>query len=103
MISIDNAVQLVMKLDSVTEEPHFETRSFRAGKKIFATLNEKNKEMVLKFTELEQEIFLNYNPDIFRAVNGYWGKKGWTIMDLSRVDENAFQDAVKAAYQIVNR
>ncbi len=43
MVSIKAAREIALSFDEVTEEPHFEKASFRVKKKIYATLNEKDK------------------------------------------------------------
>ena len=57
MISLNTLRKMTLLFPEVTEEPHFEKRSFRVKKKIFATYDEKNKKACIKLSEISQNIF----------------------------------------------
>lgn len=99
MISAQNVRKLALTFDEAEELPHFEKVSFRVKKKIFATLNEKQQRATLKLSESDQSIFSLYGDKmtVFPVPNK-WGKQGWTQFLLDKVDEEFFNDALKAAY-----
>ena len=101
MVSIDTFRKLAMSFPNVTEEPHFEKTSFRINKKIFATFDEKNNNAILKLNEIDQSVFCASSEMIFYPIPNKWGKQGWTIVELSKVRTEMFEDALILSYQNV--
>ncbi|EJL66209.1 MmcQ/YjbR family DNA-binding protein [Flavobacterium sp. CF136] len=101
MVSIDTFRKLAMSFPNVTEEPHFEKTSFRINKKIFATFDEKNNTAILKLNEIDQSVFCASSEMIFYPIPNKWGKQGWTIIELSKVRTEMFEDALMLSYQNV--
>ncbi|MCM0664880.1 MmcQ/YjbR family DNA-binding protein [Flavobacterium tyrosinilyticum] len=101
MVSIEEFRKLAMSFPDATEEPHFEKTSFRIKKKIFATFDEKNNRAVLKLNEIDQSVFCASSEKIFYEVPNKWGKQGWTIVELSRVRPEMFEDALIRSYENV--
>jgi len=101
MVSIDTFRKLAMSFPNVTEEPHFEKTSFRINKKIFATFDEKNNNAILKLNEIDQSVFCSSSEMIFYPIPNKWGKQGWTIVELSKVRTEMFEDALILSYQNV--
>jgi hypothetical protein len=101
MISLEGFKALALSYNDVTEAPHFEKTSFRVKKKIFATLDGKNKRAMLILPEIEQSVFCAYNQEIIYPVNGTWGKQGATYFELSKVPLPMLRDALKVAYEYV--
>jgi len=101
MVSIDTFRKLAMSFPNVTEEPHFEKTSFRINKKIFATFDEKNNKAILKLNEIDQSVFCASSEMIFYPIPNKWGKQGWTIVELSKVRQEMFEDALILSYQNV--
>lgn len=99
MVLIDTFRKLAMSFPDATEEPHFEKTSFRINKKIFATFDEKNNRAVLKLNEIDQSVFCASSEMIFYPVPNKWGKQGWTIVELSKVRPEMFEDALIRSYQ----
>lgn len=89
---------LAISLPEVSVEPHFEKTSFRVKKKIFATLNEKEKRATLKFTPEEQEMFRKINPEAIFSVPNKWGKMGWTHLKYEVLSEEIVSELLKVAY-----
>ncbi|MEL6255978.1 MAG: MmcQ/YjbR family DNA-binding protein [Bacteroidota bacterium] len=100
MLHPDQVREWAMSFEEVKEESHFEKTSFRIRKKIFATMDEKNMYVVLKLSDIDQSVFVEYDDSIF-PVQGAWGKKGWTKVDLKIVREDLFRDALTTAYSTV--
>ncbi|KQX09081.1 MmcQ/YjbR family DNA-binding protein [Flavobacterium sp. Root420] len=101
MVSIETFRQLAMSFPNATEEPHFEKTSFRVNKKIFATFDEKNNRAVLKLNEIDQSVFCASSEMIFYPIQNKWGKQGWTIVELSKVRPEMFEDALIRSYENV--
>ena len=49
MVSIETFRKIALSFPEATQEPHLEITSFRVNKKIFATLNVKEKEQLYYF------------------------------------------------------
>lgn len=98
MISITKARQLALAFEEAEELPHFEKASFRIRKKIFATLDEKKNQLVIKLSQVDQSVFQDWNKDIIFPVPGGWGQQGWTIIDLKKVPVSVFKDALSLSY-----
>lgn len=98
MITIKEAREFALSFEDVTEEPHFSRTSFRIKKKIFATLDEGQNQMIVKFTPAEQAAFGAYNPAAIYPVAGNWGKQGYTVLELVKVRKDMFRDAVTTSY-----
>ncbi|UII21303.1 MmcQ/YjbR family DNA-binding protein [Fulvivirga ligni] len=92
--------KIALSFPEVTVDPHFEKISFRVKNKIFATYDEKNARATLKLSEEKQSDFSAVNPAIY-PVDNKWGQQGWTIVELSEVDEQLLSDVLVAAYCIV--
>ena len=92
---------LALSLPHATEEPHFGLASFRVKKKIFATLWEKERRMMLKLTPAIQSVYCDYDSEVFFPVPGGWGAKGATFVQLEKVTPEVFEEALRAAYSTV--
>ena len=98
MISIKEFRKLALSFPETVELPHFEKTSFRIGKKIFATLNEKEKKVCLKLSVTDQDVFSLFDKSIIYPVPNKWGKQGWTFVELTRVRKKMLVDALTSAY-----
>ncbi len=90
--------KMALSLPDVTEAPHFDSTSFRVGKKIFASLHVESLIACLKFTSAEQEVFCAIKPKAIYPVDNYWGKHGWTYLKLQELDKKLVTDTLDAAY-----
>lgn len=98
MISFETFRKIALSFPEATEEPHFEKCSFRIKKKIFATYNAKAHRACIKLSAVDQNVFTITNTDIIWPVDNNWGKQGWTLIDLDKVKEEVFIDALTTAY-----
>jgi len=98
MIDIKSVRKLALSFDETEEMPHFEKQSFRIKKKIFATLDSKSKQVVLKLSAVDQSVFSAHDSSAIYPVPGGWGKRGWTRVDLKKVRKDIFKDALTTAY-----
>ena len=72
MIHIETVRQIALSFDEAIELPHFELTSFRVKKKIFATLDIKNKRVCIKLSPVDQSVFCTYDNRsyILYQING---------------------------------
>ena len=98
MVSIGTFRKLALSFPESTEAPHFEKTSFRVKKKIFATYDEVNKRATIKLSEIDQDTFSSIAETIIFPVPNKWGRQGWTIIDLKRINKSLFADALTTAY-----
>lgn len=98
MVTIDMFRKITLSFPEVTEEPHFEKTSFRIKKKIFATYDGKNKLACIKLSEIDQNVFSAADNTIIFPVNNKWGKQGWTLIAMDKVNEDLFLDVLITAY-----
>ena len=97
MVTVQEVRTWALAFPEAVEMPHFEKTSFRVAKKIFATLDTKNKKVVVKLNEVDQSVFSSGNTGINPLQNA-WGKQGWTMIDLKKVRKTLFRDALQTAY-----
>ena len=98
MVSITTFRKLALSFAEATEEAHFEKTSFRVKKKIFATYDDKNKMACIKLSEIDQSVFSSAAKNIIYPVNNKWGKQGWTLIEMKKVNKDLFTDALTTAY-----
>ncbi|MEW5797573.1 MAG: MmcQ/YjbR family DNA-binding protein [Bacteroidota bacterium] len=101
MISSQLFRTMALSFHGSEEMPHFEKTSFRVKKKIFATLDEKNKKAVVKLSVVDQSAFCAFDPTIIYPVPRGWGKQGWTVIDLTLVTKTTLKDVLTTAYKTV--
>ncbi|MEO7977389.1 MmcQ/YjbR family DNA-binding protein [Flavobacterium sp.] len=101
MVTIETFRKLAMSFPDTNEEAHFEKISFRINKKIFATFDKKNNHAVLKLNEIDQSVFCASGEMSFYPLPNKWGKQGWTIIELSKVRPDMFEDALEYSYKNV--
>ncbi|CAN5668931.1 hypothetical protein BH11BAC1_BH11BAC1_24460 [soil metagenome] len=98
MVSIDAFRKLVLSFPEAEEQTHFHKTSFRVKRKIFATLDEKEKLAVLKFSLVDQSVFCDISNGAIYPVQGAWGKKGFTYVNLNKIKKEMLVDAAKISY-----
>jgi hypothetical protein len=98
MVSVEIFRQLALAFAEAVEQPHFEKTSYHVTKKIFATLDIKNRKAVVKLSAIDQSVFCSFNRNIIYPVSGKWGLHGWTMIELKLVKKAMLQDALTIAY-----
>lgn len=98
MVTIDTFRKLALLFPEATEEPHFEKTSFRVKRKIFATYDAIKKRACIKLSEIDQDVFSSSDKTVIFPVDNKWGKQGWTLIEMSKVCEELFIDALTTAY-----
>jgi len=98
MVTISTFRKTALALPGVTEQPHFEKPSFRVAKKIFATLDIKNKIACIKLPAAEQDVFSVFDKTIIYPVPNKWGSQGWTTGTLSKLTTADLRAALEMAW-----
>jgi hypothetical protein len=93
---------IACSLPEAIESAHMGHPDFRAYGRIFATLSGEARNLgVLKLTPEQQADFVAEMPEIFRPVEGGWGRMGMTYLDLARADEPTMRGALMTAQRNV--
>jgi hypothetical protein len=98
VVSIETVRQLALSFPETDEHPHFHLKAFRVKKKIFSTLDEKLKRVMVKLSPVDQSVFCAFDKTIIYPVPGGWGKKGATYIELSKVKKAMFKDTLTTAW-----
>lgn len=98
MVTIETARLLALSFPETDEHPHFDKKAFRVKKKIFATLDEKNKRMMVKLSPADQSVFCSFDKTVMYPVPGGWGRQGSTFIELRKVRKEMFRDAITMAF-----
>ena len=98
MVDIETFRTMALSFPETSEQPHFEKTSFRIGKKIFASYDEKKKQACLKLSVADQDLFSVFDATVIFPVPNKWGQQGWTFVNIEKVPEAMFSDALKSAY-----
>lgn len=98
MVTTKEARKLALSFPEVVELPHFERTSFRVNKKIFATMAEKEKLVMVKLSLIDQSAFCAFDKTIIYPVPGGWGKQGATYIELKKIRKSILKDALITAY-----
>jgi predicted DNA-binding protein (MmcQ/YjbR family) len=98
MVRIETVRRLALSFPETDEHPHFHLKAFRVKKKIFATLDEKLKKVMVKLNLADQSVFCVFDSSVIYPVPGGWGKKGATYIELSKVKGAMLKDALTIAY-----
>jgi hypothetical protein len=93
--------KFALSFEGVTESPHFEKTSFRVKKKIFLTFDPSKYQAVVKLTDEDQSLFCSHNKTIIYPVQGGWGKKGYTVIEIKSISQKLFFEIVKTAFETV--
>lgn len=98
MVTAQEVEAWALALPHTVQLPHFEKKSFRIKNKIFATVDVKKNQLMVKLSENDQSVFCSYNPQIIYPVQGAWGRQGYTFIELKEVRKDLCREALCAAY-----
>lgn len=91
--------RLALSLPETIESAHMDHPDFRVAGKVFATLGHPAKGWgMVKLTPEQQHYFSKDEPDVFRPVNGAWGRRGATSVNLKAADKKTLVNALQAAW-----
>lgn len=95
--------RLALSLHDTSEVPHFERAAFRTPLRIFATLAADGAVVNLKLEPLVQEGMVDAHPSAFRALNGAWGRQGWTAVTLAEVSVAELKPVLMEAHAMASK
>jgi predicted DNA-binding protein (MmcQ/YjbR family) len=98
MVTIDTFRKVALSFPEATEKAHFKKTSFRVKEKIFATYDEAQKRACIRLTEVDQDVFYSADRTIIYPADNKWGKQGWTLIEMKKVQKDLFIDALITAY-----
>lgn len=93
--------RLALALPKVAERGHHGVPSFRVGEKIFCTIRPGGTRIMVKLNWEDQHNLCAGRPDSLAPVPGYWGAKGSTYVDLSKIDVGFAEMLLRLAYATV--
>jgi hypothetical protein len=94
--------RLALSLPEAKEGSHMGNVDFRVLGKIFATLHPPGKGRgALKLTIEQQKALMTAEPSAFEPAVGGWGRKGWTLIHLSKVSIATGRRVLEAAWRNV--
>lgn len=93
--------KLALSLPETEEREHMHHPDFRVAGKIFATMGypDKTRAMV-KVTPVEQEMLVEREPEVFSPVEGKWGRKGCTSVNLQAAKQASLRQVLGAAWKL---
>ena len=91
--------KLALGLPEAVEGSHMGHADFRVGGKIFATLGPNETWGMVKLTPDQQTAFVNSEAGAFLPINGAWGKKGATRVDLAQAKTTPVRQALELAWR----
>jgi hypothetical protein len=91
--------ELALALPETAESKHMGHPDFRVASKIFATLSADETSGVLKLTPEQQAVFVRSEPSVYKPVNGAWGQRGWTRVELAAATEPSLHQALVQAWR----
>ncbi|GJD46098.1 hypothetical protein AFCDBAGC_3978 [Methylobacterium cerastii] len=95
----DDVRALALMLPEAIPGAHKGNPDFRVGGRVFATLWTEEDRLVLRLSPEDQARLLEADPDLFSAIDGAWGRRGWTNLDLDACEEELLRDALLAAWR----
>lgn len=95
--------EIALSFPDAVEQPHFEKTSFRAKKKIFATYSTHDQRACLKLSETDQSIFCSFNKAIIYPVPNKWGKQGWTLFEINKLEKEMLEAALETAFKEITK
>jgi predicted DNA-binding protein (MmcQ/YjbR family) len=98
MVTIETVRKLALSFPETDEHPHFDKKAYRVKKKIFATLDEKLKRVMVKLSPADQSVFCSFDKAVIYPVPGGWGRHGATYIEMRKVRKEMFRDALTMAY-----
>lgn len=92
--------QFALALPGTEETARAGIQVFRVKKKVFATINPAAHRATVKLTPEDQPVFMAMGQGVIYPVPNYWGKLGWTHLDLEKATLEMCQDALQIAWYL---
>ncbi|WP_340645829.1 MmcQ/YjbR family DNA-binding protein [Phenylobacterium sp.] len=97
MLTCDDIRSIALTLPEAEELPHFDSTSFRVKGKIFATMGDEPR-ATLKLDPEDQRNLVEAHPGVVSAVEGYWGRNGWTKVHFAAMDPETLSGLMRMAW-----
>jgi hypothetical protein len=92
--------KMALALPEAEERSHMNHPDFRVAGKIFATLSYPDKAWAMvKLSPEQQHYFSKDEPGVFLPVNGAWGRRGATRVNLKAARKETVRKAIQAAWR----
>jgi hypothetical protein len=99
-MTADDFRSLALSLPEASESEHMGHPDFRVRGKIFATLGAPDETSgMVKLTADQQALFVRTEPNVFRPVQGAWGRRGATYVHLPAASEPSVRQSLTAAWR----
>lgn len=98
MVSEHDARAFALDFPDTVESSHMGTADFRVRGRVFATFPRPGR-MGLRLDPAEQAAVLATAPATFAAAAGAWGRQGWTLVALDRIDRDELRELVIGAWR----
>ncbi|SEG34436.1 YjbR protein [Methylobacterium sp. 190mf] len=96
----DDVRILALMLPEAVAGAHSGNPDFRVGGRVFATLWVEEARVVLRLAPADQAALCEAEPDLFAPLDGAWGRRGWTNLDLDPCAEEVLRAALLAAWRM---
>ena len=90
---------LALMLPEAVPGAHSGNPDFRVGGRVFATLWVEEARVVLRLAPAVQAALCEADADLFTPIDGAWGRRGWTNLDLDPCAEETLRAALLAAWR----
>ncbi|HLU40252.1 MAG TPA: MmcQ/YjbR family DNA-binding protein [Planctomycetota bacterium] len=94
----DRFRRMALALPDAVEGEHMGQPDFRAGGRVFASLQPERRLDMVKLTPAQQRRFVA-EGDTFFPATGAWGRQGYTHVRLASVDPTTAADALRHAWE----
>jgi hypothetical protein len=99
-MTVNDFRKLALSFPEAIESAHMDHPDFRVRGKIFATLGYPDKDSgVVKLTPDEQREFVRSDPNVFQPLQGAWGRRGATSVNLPTAKVDKVREAFSAAWR----
>ncbi len=101
MADFDTVRTLVLALPSAVDADDHGKPAAAVGGKLFCVFNRNSARLTVKLDPEDQRNLCDGYTSIVTAVDGYWGRKGWTHVDYASADDALLSTLVTLAWTTV--
>lgn len=95
--------RIALETGGAVERSHLNRPDFRAGGKIFATIDVDHRQGMVKLTPEQQERVMREYPGVFHPALGVSGRQGCTMIRFAPATEDAVIEAITLARENLDR
>jgi hypothetical protein len=100
-LSAADVRRIALALPEAAEGDDHGVPAFLVGGKIFCTLAGEPPRITIKLTAEDQDNLVAGHPGAITAVDGYWGRKGWTVVQCAQAGEATVEMLLRLAWRNV--